>query len=441
MCDFITVLESIGGRGKEADTVADIEVEEEVDEKELEEQVNDLVEIRKKDILKKNLLNILRENLELKAKLKRAEKKIANQTDRSDHSFNTLFTIDNEGDEETEPTELMNANAAIILTHSQQDIAVEEEPKKTGGNRCFNCLGDHMIAECPQPRNPKEINRNKREHQLKMASFNTARYHVDENQKFGHLRPGLPSQKLRQALRLRNDQVPEYIYRMRDLGYPPGWLRRAEIRASGIQLYHEQGEKMLMAGDEDGEVVEDKDTLEYDIERLVEWPGFNSPLPSEFRDETSKYRAAPLKRVKLLKDMVEEMRPKEQKAYVRGKMQDTSVADTTESSQDAIMEDVVVQKEIEGREEVCLTSTPSRQVSTSSSTNSVSKTEPGTPICEVYSPFARLPSQVDWAKDMSEHVAFENLPDYTGKWEQMKSLLKRIKKRGEVNNEEEESQT
>ena len=58
---------------------------------------------------------------------------------------------------------------------------------------------------------------------------------------------------------------------------------------------------MLMAGDEDGEVVEDKDTLEYDIERLVEWPGFNSPLPSEFRDETSKYRAAPLKRVKLLK--------------------------------------------------------------------------------------------------------------------------------------------
>ena len=58
---------------------------------------------------------------------------------------------------------------------------------------------------------------------------------------------------------------------------------------------------MLRAGDEDGEVVEEKDTLEYDIERLVEWPGFNSSLPREFRDETNKYRAAPLKRVKLLK--------------------------------------------------------------------------------------------------------------------------------------------
>ena len=42
----MTVLESIGGQGKGADTVADIEVEEEVtvDEKELEEQVNDLGE-------------------------------------------------------------------------------------------------------------------------------------------------------------------------------------------------------------------------------------------------------------------------------------------------------------------------------------------------------------------------------------------------------------
>ena len=66
------------------------------------------------------------------------------------------------------------------------------------------------------------------------------RYHVDEPQKFGHLQPGLPSSKLREALRLREDQVPEYIYRMRALGYPPGWLLHAEINSSGIQLYHER---------------------------------------------------------------------------------------------------------------------------------------------------------------------------------------------------------
>ena len=69
---------------------------------------------------------------------------------------------------------------------------------------------------------------------------NLSRYHVDEPQKFGHHQPGLPSAKLREALRLRGDQVPEYIYRMRTLGYPPGWMRQAEIDSSGIQLYHER---------------------------------------------------------------------------------------------------------------------------------------------------------------------------------------------------------
>ena len=48
------------------------------------------------------------------------------------------------------------------------------------------------------------------------------RYHVDEAQKFEHLKPGLPSEKLRRAMGLKQDQLPSYIYRMRSIGYPPG---------------------------------------------------------------------------------------------------------------------------------------------------------------------------------------------------------------------------
>lgn len=55
----------------------------------------------------------------------------------------------------------------------------------------------------------------------------------------------------------------------------------------------------------------------------------------------------------------------------------------------------------------------------------------GTPIVEIFSPFVKLPSQIDFAKDMSEHVAFENLPNYTGKWEEMRGLLKRIRSVGQ----------
>ena len=56
---------------------------------------------------------------------------------------------------------------------------------------------------------------------------------------------------------------------------------------------------------------------------------------------------------------------------------------------------------------------------------------------EMYSPFARLPSQNSFGKDMSEHIVFENLPDYTGKWDQMRGLLGSIRKKRKKMCEEE----
>ena len=47
---------------------------------------------------------------------------------------------------------------------------------------------------------------------------------------------GLPSPQLRAALGLSDDQLPAYIYRMRDLGLPPGWLKAAEINHSGLSM-------------------------------------------------------------------------------------------------------------------------------------------------------------------------------------------------------------
>ena len=50
------------------------------------------MEIRKKDVLKKNLMNIVRENLELKLKIKMLEAKLENQTSNDD-SYNLLFRL------------------------------------------------------------------------------------------------------------------------------------------------------------------------------------------------------------------------------------------------------------------------------------------------------------------------------------------------------------
>ena len=64
------------------------------------------------------------------------------------------------------------------------------------------------------------------------------RYHEETEQKFGHLEPGRISDGLREALGLRADALPLHTYRMRALGYPPGWLRAARLQRSNIAVHH-----------------------------------------------------------------------------------------------------------------------------------------------------------------------------------------------------------
>lgn len=53
------------------------------------------------------------------------------------------------------------------------------------------------------------------------------------NQKQNNFKPGEISDRLRYALGLEINDIPEYIYRMRRIGfikgYPPGWLQKWEI--------------------------------------------------------------------------------------------------------------------------------------------------------------------------------------------------------------------
>ena len=99
---------------------------------------------------------------------------------------------------------------------------------------------------------------------------------------------GLPSKKLSEALGLRRDYLPAYIYKLREMGYPPGWLQQAEISQSGVALYLEEGRKVETG--EEGEVVDVGDKMQYDTKKLVSWPGFNTEMPKNYRDESDRYR-------------------------------------------------------------------------------------------------------------------------------------------------------
>ena len=49
------------------------------------------------------------------------------------------------------------------------------------------------------------------------------------------------SDDLREALGLDESQLPVYIYKMRALGYPPGWMEEAKL-APVLSMFNENGE-------------------------------------------------------------------------------------------------------------------------------------------------------------------------------------------------------
>ncbi len=298
-----------------------------------------------------------------------------------------------------------------------------------GGNSCFNCGGDHMIADCPKPKDFAAIAKRRREFQKSQAAANSsARYHLDEPQRFAHLRPGgRPSERLRRALGMREGELAPYVYRMRELGYPPGWLREAEVRHSGVALYLADGRALQDQGEEEGETREEEEKVRYDLDRLVRWPGFNAPVPEDCRDEAEASRRTdgwppPMRREHSVDAMMESLGDKAHTGYVRGEMQDTTTTsgETTPAAS---------RKRRMSCEEDGETSDKKKRRDLSLAdalrSDEVRAVSEGTPIVTLHSPYESLPSQSAWAKDTTDHILFENLPDSTGKWDDMLKVIKR----------------
>ena len=166
------------------------------------------------------------------------------------------------------------------------------------------------------------------------------------------------------------------------------------------------------AGDEEGEVADQDDKVRYDVDKLAEWPGFNAPMPDGYRDETRDYRCPRIRDSQMKEGMVKEMSTRLQKGYVRAEMQDTSRKKKEKRK--------VEESSEEAKEE--------KPTSPALNPGLVLTVDEGTPIVEMHSPFGRLPDQSKWSKDTTDHILFENLPDSTGKWDQMREVIKRGRK-------------
>ncbi|XP_069726947.1 zinc finger CCHC domain-containing protein 8 isoform X2 [Phaenicophaeus curvirostris] len=177
-----------------------------------------------------------------------------------------------------------------ILSLDGQEIQVKpKRPKPV----CFNCGSeDHQMKDCPQPRNAARISEKRKEF---MEAYGEAsnqnyqqRYHAEEvEERFGKFKPGVISGELQDALGVTDKSLPPFIYRMRQLGYPPGWLKEAEMEYSGLALYDGKDD----GGTEDGQ--QPKRTT-YDVSKLINYPGFNISTPSGIPDEWQMFGSIPM---------------------------------------------------------------------------------------------------------------------------------------------------
>ncbi|NXF04144.1 ZCHC8 protein, partial [Smithornis capensis] len=170
-----------------------------------------------------------------------------------------------------------------ILSLDGQEIQVK--PKSRPKPHCFNCGSeDHQMKECPKPRNAARISEKRKEFLEACGDVSNQnfqqRYHVEEvEERFGKFKPGVISEVLQDALGVSDKSLPPFIYRMRQLGYPPGWLKEAEMEHSGLALYDGKDD-----GDAEDEGSPQHKRVTYDVSKLVNYPGFNISTPSGIPD-------------------------------------------------------------------------------------------------------------------------------------------------------------
>ncbi|XP_001506640.2 zinc finger CCHC domain-containing protein 8 isoform X2 [Ornithorhynchus anatinus] len=181
-----------------------------------------------------------------------------------------------------------------IVSLEGQEIQVKAKRPKP---HCFNCGSeDHQIKDCPMPRNPARISEKRKEFMEACGEANNQnyqqRYHAEEvEERFGRFKPGIISEELQDALGVSDKNLPPFIYRMRQLGYPPGWLKEAELENSGLALYDG---KDATDETEAGELQQQNKCVTYDVSKLVNYPGFNISTPKGIPDEWRIFGSIPM---------------------------------------------------------------------------------------------------------------------------------------------------
>ncbi|MCL7040266.1 hypothetical protein MKW94_003433 [Papaver nudicaule] len=171
------------------------------------------------------------------------------------------------------------------LTSMDGPANAEGGSEAVEASRCFNCSSyNHALKDCPKPRDHAAVNNARKEHnsrknQSSGPSKTTRYYESSSGGKYDGLKPGFLGPETRQLLGIGELDPPPWLHRMREIGYPPGYMDPDdEDQASGIKIYLDEKTRI---DQEDGELSEtdEPEQPEQKKKMSVEFPGINAPIP------------------------------------------------------------------------------------------------------------------------------------------------------------------
>uniref|UniRef100_A0A182WB76 PSP proline-rich domain-containing protein n=1 Tax=Anopheles minimus TaxID=112268 RepID=A0A182WB76_9DIPT len=273
---------------------------------------------------------------------------VINETDGHTDGASALFVIDstptkNKKNDGPIPSYKKSMNKVYDgQTPPSASSSLSKRPKAK--QSCWNCAGEHALKDCKEPRNYTRIRQKKEEFQKK-----SDRYHVDQEQRYGHFAPGNLSLELRNALGLGPRDCPLHVYRMRMFGYPPGWLDDARITHSGLQLFGSNGDAIQHSDESDGEV--DNARMKYDVRKIIAYPGFNEPPPPEMFDDSKFFGVPPYREEMGRENMIRRLEGTLVGGYRRKKMKMTVEPDADGSVDPTANTEIVDMDAMEGSPE------------------------------------------------------------------------------------------
>uniref|UniRef100_F1KZP8 PSP proline-rich domain-containing protein n=1 Tax=Ascaris suum TaxID=6253 RepID=F1KZP8_ASCSU len=165
-----------------------------------------------------------------------------------------------------------------VLTSVVTPSPTPEKKESLFKMKCFNCGGEHMLDKCDIPHDARRIAKNRADYYNGRRSM-TERY-LDSTAN-SNIKPGRISDELREALGIGPRDIPEWIYRMRRLGfvdgYPPAYLKQAIAKSADTLLEFHTEDAALQSDRSETPRKSTHDGLppRIDVDKMIYYGGFN----------------------------------------------------------------------------------------------------------------------------------------------------------------------